>query len=88
MRRRLYAACLAACALAVLPALPFAQGTEKPAPAVRPAPRTPDGRVILGSPVGDRGTWNAIDNRIAIPEKPEEFGDRDSAGSRAVALEP
>ena len=30
---------------------------------------------------GSKGTWNAIDNRIAIPEKPEEFGDRDSAAN-------
>ena len=84
MRRRFLAACMATCALAVLPVLsarPSAQNTQKPPAPVRPAPRTADGRVILGSPVGERGTWNAIDNRLAIPEKPEEFGDRDSAAN-------
>jgi hypothetical protein len=59
-------------------ALLSAQGTQKPAAPARPAPRTADGRVILGSPTGVRGTWAAVDNRIAIPERKEETGDRDA----------
>jgi hypothetical protein len=86
-RRRFFAAFVAATVLVVLPVLTersFAQrggGAQSAGAPARPAPRTPDGKVILGSPPGEKGTWNAVDNRIAIPEKPEEFGDRDAAAN-------
>jgi hypothetical protein len=83
-RQRVFAALMAASALFALPALNArAQSGAQPGAdaKVRPAPRNHEGRVILGSPVGEKGTWNAVDNRIAIPEKPEEFGDRDSAAN-------
>ena len=86
-RRHFFGACVATAVLALSPLLTHtslaqrgggAQGAAAPA---RPAPRTPDGKIILGSPIGDKGTWMAVDNRIAIPEKPEEFGDRDAAAN-------
>jgi hypothetical protein len=86
-RRHFFAACVATAVLVLSPALTdrsFAQrggGAQGAAAPARPAPRTPDGKIILGSPTGERGTWNAVDNRIAIPEKPEEFGDRDAAAN-------
>ena len=86
-RRHFFAACVATAVLALSPMLThtsFAQrggGAQGAAAPARPAPRTPDGKIILGSPVGEKGTWMAVDNRIAIPEKPEEFGDRDAAAN-------
>ena len=86
-RRHFFGACVATAVLALSPLLTHtslaqrgggAQGAAAPA---RPAPRAPDGKIILGSPVGEKGTWMAVDNRIAIPEKPEEFGDRDAAAN-------
>src|SRR3954469_1168632 len=84
-RRRLFAAFMATTALVIWPVLTertLAQaGGAQRAAAARPAPRTPDGKIILGSPVGEKGTWHALDNRIAIPKNPEEFADRDSAAN-------
>ena len=86
-RRHFFGACVATAVLALSPVLThtsFAQrggGAQGAAALARPAPRTPDGKIILGSPIGDKGTWMAVDNRIAIPEKPEEFGDRDAAAN-------
>ena len=86
-RRHFFAACVATAVFALSPLLThpsFAQrggGAQGAAAPARPAPRTPDGKIILGSPTGDKGTWMAVDNRIAIPEKPEEFGDRDAAAN-------
>jgi hypothetical protein len=86
-RRRLFAACVATTVLVLSPMLTrpsLAQrggGTQGAAASVRPAPRAPDGKIILGSPTGEKGTWMAVDNRLAIPEKPEEFGDRDAAAN-------
>ena len=86
-RRHFFAACVATAVLALSPVLTqqsFAQrggGAQGAAAPARPAPRTPDGKIILGSPIGEKGTWMAVDNRIAIPEKPEEFGDRDAAAN-------
>src|SRR5262245_51419546 len=51
----------------------------------RPAPKTPDGRVILGSPPGQLGLWMGADNRLIVPEKQEEVGLRDGRGSLGPA---
>ena len=85
MRRRVFfAACMATAVLSSCrpdPSDRLRKAARSRPRTVRPAPRTPDGKIILGSPAGEKGTWNAVDNRIAIPEKPEEFGDRDSAAN-------
>jgi hypothetical protein len=81
MRRHRFA--LAAMAVLILsPVLSqrsFAQRRGPAPPSNRPVPRTPDGKVNFGSnSLAEQGTWTVNDNRIAIPEKPEETGDRDS----------
>ena len=87
MRRHRFAlAAMAALILSPVLSLPsFAQRRGPPPPSNRPVPRTPDGKVNLGSNnSAEQGTWTVNDNRIAIPEKPEETGDRDS-GARPPA---
>jgi len=83
-RHRFCAALLVTAALALSPAMTlsiFAQGADlrdAPPPAVkRPAPRTADGKINFGSPVGQKGLWFANDTRLGIPATPEETGDRD-----------
>jgi len=81
MRRHRFA--LAAMAVLILsPVLSqpsFAQRRGQAPPSNRPVPRTPDGKVNFGSnSLAEQGTWTVNDNRIAIPERPEETGDRDS----------
>ena len=80
-RRRLLAVFTATCVLVLLPVLSqlsLAQGGQKPAAPPRPAPRSADGHIIFGSPPGQKGTWGGVDNRMLIPEKPEEVGLRDA----------
>jgi hypothetical protein len=77
---RLLAAFSVMCVLVVLPAMSqrtSAQGGQKPAAPPRPAPRTADGRINFGSPPGQKGTWAGVDNRMLLPEKPEQVGARD-----------
>ncbi|HVH25712.1 MAG TPA: hypothetical protein VM818_03095 [Vicinamibacterales bacterium] len=78
--RRLLAAFTATCVLVLLPVLSplSAQGGRKPAAPSRPAPRTADGKINFGSPPGEKGTWAGVDNRMLMPEKPEEVGLRDA----------
>jgi hypothetical protein len=90
MQRFRFHAALAAVTFAMLPLLliqsHFAQGGggqrgrgQRGAPLPdRPTPRTADGRVILGSVPGEEGLWNAVDNRLAIPDSPDVKGDRDT----------
>src|SRR5207245_4562625 len=90
MQRPGFHAALAVAIFVVLPLLliqsHFAQGGggqrgrgQRGAPLPdKPTPRTPDGRVILGSVPGEEGLWNAVDNRLAIPDSPEVKGDRDA----------
>lgn len=88
MRRyRFSAALVATVVLSLSPMLiqtSFGQrGAQRPAAPAKPAPLKPDGKINLGSPVGEKGLWLAVDNRIAIPTTPEETGDRD-ANARVV----
>lgn len=79
-RHRFCAAFVAMIGLMLLPVLSepsFAQRRGASALSGRPAPRFPDGRVNLGSPPGEKGLWVAVDNRLVIPELPEDIGDRD-----------
>lgn len=85
MRRHSFcAALLVTAALALSPAMTqsiFAQGADlrdAPPPKIkRPAPRTAEGKINFGSPVGDKGLWFANDNRIAVATTREETGERD-----------
>jgi hypothetical protein len=83
-RHRFCAALLATTVLALSPVMTksgFGQGADlrnAPDPSVkRPAPRTPEGKINFGAPPGELGLWLANDNRMAIPTKPEDTGDRD-----------
>jgi hypothetical protein len=86
-RHRCFAALLAMAALGLSPALTqsaFAQrGGQRQAGPPKPTPRLPDGKVNLGSPPQEelKGTWNAVDNRLIIPELPEEVGLRDQGAN-------
>jgi hypothetical protein len=82
-RHRFCAALVVTTVLALSPVMTkssFGQGADlrdAPDPAKRPAPRTPEGKINFGAPVGELGLWLANDNRLAIPTKPEDTGDRD-----------
>ena len=41
------------------------------------AANSPTAESSLDRLPGEKGTWNGVDNRMPIPEKPEEVGDRD-----------
>ena len=92
MRRHRFGAALgAATVLTLLPMLiePCVAQRRGASPlSGRQAPRFPDGRVNLGSTPKEKGLWIAIDNRLAIPESPEDVADRDVLRDPAAGVPP
>lgn len=70
MRERSMASLLAVVALILFPAV-LSEGAQRRGASEeppRPAPRRPDGRVILGSPPGDVGGWTGFGSRPMLYE--------------------
>jgi len=68
MRKLPIAGSLAALALAIVPASGGAWQREGPEVASRPAPRSEDGRVILGASPGEPGAWTGFGSRPMLFE--------------------
>jgi hypothetical protein len=68
MRHHSSRAAARAAALFVLVAAAIASvaGQQKPQAESRPAPRGPDGRVILGSPPGEKGVWERRNEHLVV----------------------
>ena len=87
MRRHRFCTALAAVTFLALSLIPAPSALaqrrgRRPAGPDQPAPRTPAGKLVLGSVPGvAKGLWNAVDNRLAIPDFPEVVGDRDAAAN-------